>query len=81
MPSPSITASMLYNLTTCEHRLYLDTFGDLSQRGEPNAFIQLLWEKGTLFEKEVMTGLGLPFHDLSSYRGKDKECHTREAMD
>ena len=81
IPPPSITASMLYNLTSCEHRLYLDTFGDLSQRGEPNVFIQLLWEKGTLFEKEVMTGLGLPFLDLSSYRGEDKECRTREAME
>ena len=81
MPSPSITASMLYNLTTCEHRLYLDTFGDLSQRGEPNAFIQLLWEKGTLFEKEVMTGLKIPFLDLSSYRGEEKECRTREAIE
>jgi uncharacterized protein len=81
MPTPSITASMLYNLTSCEHRLYLDNFGDLSQRGEPNVFIQLLWEKGTLFEKEVMTALDLPFLDLSSYRGEDKESRTREAME
>ncbi len=52
MPSPSITASMLYNLTSCEHRLYLDTFGDLSQRGEPNVFIQLLWEKERSLKKK-----------------------------
>ncbi|MDR4483991.1 MAG: TM0106 family RecB-like putative nuclease [Nitrospirales bacterium] len=81
MMPQSITASMLYNLTSCEHRLYLDTFGDLSQRGEPNAFIQLLWEKGTLFEKEVMTALDLPFLDLSSYRGEEKEYRTREAIE
>lgn len=81
MPPPSITASMLYNLTSCEHRLFLDTFGDLSQRGEPNAFIQLLWEKGTLFEKEVMTSLDLPFLDLSSYRGEEKEDRTRKAIE
>jgi uncharacterized protein len=72
---------MLYNLTSCEHRLFLDTFGDLSQRGEPNAFIQLLWEKGTLFEKEVMTALDLPFLDLSPYQGEDKEYRTREAIE
>jgi len=76
----SITASMLYNLTSCEHRLYLDTFGDPAQRAEPNAFIQLLWEKGTLFEKEVMTTLQSPFLDLSRYRGDEKESRTREAM-
>ncbi len=81
MPTAYITASMLYNLTSCEHRLYLDTFGDLSQRGEPNAFIQLLWEKGTLFEKEVMTSLALPFLDLSPYRGDEKEARTREAIE
>ena len=71
---------MLYNLTSCEHRLYLDTFGDQSQRGESNTFIQLLWEKGTLFEKEVMTHLELPFLDLSSYKGAEKESRTREAI-
>jgi predicted RecB family nuclease len=81
MLTTSITASMLYNLTSCEHRLYLDTFGDPSKRGEPNAFIQLLWEKGTILEKEVMTALDLPFLDLSSYRGEDKECRTREAIE
>ncbi|MDR4483144.1 MAG: hypothetical protein R3B95_07950 [Nitrospirales bacterium] len=42
----SITASMLYTLIGCEHRVLQDTFGDPSQADEPNAFIQLLWEKG-----------------------------------
>jgi uncharacterized protein len=77
----SITASMLYNLVSCEHRLFLDTFGDLSQRDEPNAFIQLLWEKGTLFEQDVIQKLDTPFLDLSCYRGEEKECRTREAIE
>ncbi|GJL52269.1 MAG: hypothetical protein NPIRA01_34960 [Nitrospirales bacterium] len=77
----SITASMLYNLVSCEHRLYLDTFGDASQRDEPNAFIQLLWEKGTLFEQEVIQKLETPFLDLSRYRGDEKERRTREAIE
>ena len=81
MHPTSITASMLYNLTSCDHRLYLDTFGDLSQRAEPNAFIELLWEKGSLFEKDVITALNIPFLDLSSYRGDDKEFRTREAIE
>ena len=80
MPTSSITASMLYNLTSCEHRLYLDTFGDQAQRAQPNAFIQLLWEKGTLFEKEVMAALETPFLDLSHYHGDEKESRTRKAM-
>ncbi len=80
MPASVITASMLYNLTSCEHRLHLDIFGDQSQRGDPNTFIQLLWEKGTLFEKEVMTNLELPFLDLSPYQADEKESRTREAI-
>lgn len=81
MLSRSITASMLYNLVSCEHRIFLDTFGDPSQRDEPNAFIQLLWEKGTLFEQNVIQKLDTPFLDLSCYRGKEKECRTREAIE
>ena len=76
----SITASMLYNLVSCEHRLFLDTFGDLSQRDEPNVFIQLLWEKGTLFEQEVIQKLGIPFLDLSRYEGDEKEARTRASF-
>ena len=76
----SITASMLYNLVSCEHRLYLDTYGDTSQCDEPNAFIQLLWEKGTLFEQEVIRKLDKPFLDLSQYRGEEKEQRTRAAI-
>ncbi len=72
---------MLYNLTSCEHRLYLDTFGDPTQRGEPNAFMQLLWEKGSLFEKEVITALEQPFLDLSPYYGDEKESRTLEAIE
>jgi uncharacterized protein len=72
---------MLYNLVSCEHRLFLDTFGDLSQRDEPNAFIQLLWEKGMLFEQDVIQKLDTPFLDLSRYRGNEKESRTREAIE
>ncbi len=81
MPPTFITASMLYNLTSCEHRLYLDTFGDPTQRAEPNAFIQLLWEKGSLFEKEVIASLEYPFLDLSKYHGDEKESRTLKAIE
>ncbi len=81
MPTSFITASMLYNLTSCEHRLYLDTYGDLSSRAEPNAFIQLLWEKGSLFEKEVIAALKYPYVDLSQYHGDEKESQTLKAIE
>ena len=72
-----ITASMLYDYLSCPHRVTMDLFGDPSKRDEPNAFVQLLWEKGTLFEKEVMENLQIPF---LIYKEEEKERLTLEAM-
>ncbi len=80
LPRP-ITGTLLYDLVICPHRLTLDTFGDQSLRAEPNAFVQLLWDKGTTFEKEVMGNLDLPFLDLSPCHGDEKERRTREAIE
>ena len=76
----SITASMLYDLVVCPHRVTLDLFGDPDDRHETNAFVRLLWERGTLYEKEVIEGLKAPFVDLSPYAGREKEQRTLEAM-
>ena len=66
MPT-TITASMLYDLVFCEHRVTMDVFADPDIQDEANPFIQLLWEKGSLFEKEVMDNLKEPFLDLSIF--------------
>jgi predicted RecB family nuclease len=78
--STYITGAMLYDLIQCPHRVTMDLFGDLSKRDEPNPFVQLLWEKGGLYEKEVIAGLNIPFLDLSLYAGEEKERLTTEAM-
>ena len=75
-----ITASMLYDLVSCPHRVTMDLFADQAQRDEPNPFIQLLWEKGSIYEKKVIEGLEMPFTDLSMYAGDEKEQLTVEAM-
>ena len=79
MPAP-VTASMLYDLVTCPHRVTMDLYGDLTKRDKVNAFVQLLWEKGSLYEREVIAGLSVPFLDLSTYAGDEKERLTLEAM-
>lgn len=79
MPNP-ITASMLYDLVACPHRVLQDLFGNLSQRDPVNPFIQLLWEKGTLYEKEVIANLRIPFLDLSGLDDEERERQTAEAM-
>lgn len=76
-----ITASMLYDLVSCPHRVTMDIFADLSERDEPNPFVQLLWERGALYEKEVIEGLEMPFVGLSIYAGDEKEQLTLEAME
>ena len=79
--SVPITAAMLYDLVNCSHRVSMDIYGDHSERDSPNAFIQLLWERGTLYEKELISGLTEPFLDLSGYSGDEKERLTSEAIE
>lgn len=79
MPAP-ITASMLYDLVHCPHRVSMDLFGDPVRKDEVSPFVQLLWERGNLYEKEVISGLKIPFLDLSGFGGVEKEQKTRDAM-
>jgi predicted RecB family nuclease len=79
MPT-AITASMLYDLVACPHRVTMDLYGDPAQRDEPNPFVKMLWERGSLYEREVIAGLELSFLDLSAYAGDEKERLTLEAM-
>lgn len=76
----SITASLLYDLISCPHRVTMDHFADPAERDEPNPFIQLLWEKGSIYEREVIEGLEIPITDLSMYACDEKEQLTLDAM-
>ena len=60
-----ITASQLYSYLTCPHRVVMDAVGDPAERDPVSPFVQLLWERGTAHERDVMAGLGKPFLDLS----------------
>lgn len=76
----SVTAAMLYDLVACPHRVSMDLYADPTGRDEPNAFVELLWEKGSAYEREVMAGLNEPYCDLSSFSGDERERLTSEAM-
>jgi predicted RecB family nuclease len=75
-----ITASILYNVVRCPERVALDTFGNPAKRDEENAFVRLLWERGTLYERETIDELEERFLDLSHVEGEEKERLTVEAM-
>jgi uncharacterized protein len=76
-----ITASMLYAMATCPHRVSMDLFADPAGRDPVSPFVQLLWDRGAAHEQDVIAGVGEPFLDLSSYSGEEKEQRTLEAMD
>ena len=71
---------MLYDLTSCPHRVTMDLFADAGERDAANPFVELLWERGTLFEQEVMDSLAIPYLNLAPYAGDEKERRTLEAM-
>ena len=79
--SRPVTATMLHDLVHCPHRVTMDLFGDPAKRDEASPFVQFLWERGLLYEREVIEGLKLPFVDLLKYTGDEKERRTLEAMD
>lgn len=79
MPIP-ITASMLYDLVHCSHRVSMDLFSDPVRKDPVSPFVELLWERGNLYEKEVISELKIPFLDLSGFSGDEKEKQTRDAM-
>ena len=84
LPTPMshpITGSMLYDLVGCPHRVSMDLFAAPAERDRVSPFVQLLWERGSAHEEQVVAGIGEPFVDLSMYAGAEKERRTLEAMD
>jgi uncharacterized protein len=75
-----ITGSLLYNLVECPHRVYQDLFTDPAARDPISDFVQLLWERGTAFEKEVIASLKIPFTNLSELAPDEREHRTDYAM-
>jgi predicted RecB family nuclease len=76
----TVIASVLYDLVQCPQRVALDAFRNAADRDEINPFVRLLWERGTLFERETIAKLQLPFVDLSKAADADRGRLTLEAM-
>jgi uncharacterized protein len=79
--SPVITASMLYAHLSCPHRVAMDAHVDPARRDAVSPFVEMLWERGTLFETEVIGGVGVAYLDLSHLEGDEKERATRAAIE
>lgn len=77
----SVTASMLYDLIACPHRVSMDLFANPADRDAVSPFIRMLWEKGAAHEQEIMEGGGIEALDLSGYHGDEKDRLTTEAIE
>jgi uncharacterized protein len=75
-----ITASMLYDLISCPHRVSMDLFADPADRDDVSPFIRMLWEKGSAHEQTIIGEIGVPVLDLSGFHPDEKERLTTEAM-
>lgn len=76
----TITATTIYNLVQCPKRVELDYYGDQANRDPISPFIAMLWERGSLYEQEVIGKGDLTFLDLSTEHDDEKERLTLEAM-
>src|SRR5262245_43543420 len=76
----TVTGSVLYDIVECPQRVALDAFGDIAKRDKINPFVRLLWERGTLFERETIAKLQLAFTDLSAANERDRERLTLDSM-
>lgn len=77
-----ITASHLYNYNACPHRVWRDAHDNPNLRDDPNEFVQLLWEKGTQYEQQVLDGMKgeRTVLDLSVVPKHDRAKATLDAM-
>lgn len=76
-----ITASKLYDYIQCPHKVWRDIYGPEDEKMlEPNPFVQLLWEKGSAYEKTVVERLG-SFLDLSEGSQEERISKTVAAME
>jgi uncharacterized protein len=58
MARQRVTAQDLYNYTKCQHRVFLDSHGDPSEKSEVSSFVKLLWEVGLQTERDYICSLG-----------------------
>ena len=75
-----ITASKLYDYLQCPHRVWRDIYGPQEEKiKEVNPFVQLLWDRGVLYEKDVISKIG-EYLDLSKGNLEKRFQKTIEAM-
>lgn len=76
-----ITASMLRDMTLCEHRVALDLHGDSSSRDVVGAFTAMLWAEGCEHESRILADVAPGSLDLRGMSGSEREVRTSLALE
>lgn len=76
----AITASMLYDLVSCERRVHHDIHTDTELRDPVGDFVKMLWEGGRKHEQTVFEALPGAVADLRSVPLSSRAEATRTAM-
>jgi predicted RecB family nuclease len=71
---------MLYNIVKCEHRVWMDLYGDPKERDAPSEFVELLWRHGRVHEEEVVAKKAPAACDIRSKPVSEREQLTAAAM-
>lgn len=76
----AVTPSILQAHLDCEHRTWMDAFGDQNQKRAISAFQQMLFDEGLLHERRLVdeAGRGTAVVDLSELRREAKDAATRD---
>lgn len=78
----AVTASHLYAFTQCPHRVWRDAHDDPALKDPVNEFVEMLWERGTQYEKSVIAKHrgAMQLVDLSDIPRAKRAAPTMEAM-
>ena len=76
----TILAHHLYDFAECEHRIALDVSLERSRRTPPDEAMELLFEKGRQFERQIVEPLGYPTVELREGDWEAAHAQTIELM-
>lgn len=77
----TVTASQLYDYVACPHRVHLDLAGDVSRRDPISPFVQLLWDRGSSYEQQAISGMPEgSYLSLKSESADVRQAATFDAM-
>jgi predicted RecB family nuclease len=74
-----VSASQLYDYVQCPHKVFLDVYGDVTEKDETSPFVELLWEQGFAHEAKISSQLPVT-SNLRSIPVVEREQETQAAI-